>query len=103
MSKEIETVYIRCQKCNSPAYKLYSKEKAEEKAQGDMQLELNLKREYQCTNKQCSNVFQVSLADITKAFVKKSIDEGNTPTQIKKNLLNLSLKKLRELREKGEI
>ena len=93
--------YIKCPECGKDAFKLYDYEELEEKYGDNPMMLLDMKRYYQCSDKkECAYVFQVSMLDVTKAFLQKEKDEGKTTKQV---LEMLRLKKSsieKELEEK---
>lgn len=80
MSEEKKS-YIKC-KCGATAYKLYDPIQVQKDYPDNPRMQMLMLSQYQCSNQECSRIFTVSLVDVTKAFITKKLEEGETTSSI---------------------
>jgi len=66
--------YVKCPKCGADAHKVYDPKEIEEKYKDNVMMQVALKRQYICSNIECSNQWEISILELTKAFREKMKD-----------------------------
>lgn len=77
--------YVNCPKCGSEAFKVYDTEKVK-KDYPDIATQTSMLRLYQCSNKECSHVWELSFMETLKAFDKMRKEEGKSNREIREEL-----------------
>ena len=77
--------YVSCPKCGNEAFKIHDPEKVK-KDYPDIAIQTMMLRQYQCSNKQCSYVWEISFMDTLKAFERMRKEGGKNIDDVKNEL-----------------
>ena len=77
-----EKSYVKCPKCGFDAHKVYDVKEIMEKYKDDKTMQVLLKRQYICSTIECSYQWEISILELTKAFIEMRKDEGKSVKDI---------------------
>ena len=86
-----EKSYVKCSKCGADAHKVYDIKEIEEKYKDDITMQVLLKRQYICSNIECSYQWEISIVELTRAFIEMRKDEGKSIKDISTELNTLKM------------